>query len=80
MTIIYPEGKPWDLHVTASAGSAVETDTITGLDDHPIVVSNHSGYDMEGSANFEHDDNGCLHNYSGVEDDVFSAFADNDGW
>jgi len=44
------------------------------------VVSNHSGYGYSGSENFEHDDTGAVHNYSGVEDDVFTAYADNHGW
>lgn len=61
-------------------GDAQQSETITGLDERLIVVANHSGYDLEGSENFEHDDAGSVHNYSGVEDDVFSAFAENDGW
>ncbi|MCP8687134.1 hypothetical protein [Marinobacterium sedimentorum] len=48
--------------------------------DEVRVVGNHSGYGYAGSENFEHDDTGALHNYSGVEDDVFTAHADNDGW
>ncbi|GHB02492.1 hypothetical protein ACFFLG_19150 [Shewanella indica] len=44
------------------------------------VVSNHSGYDYAGSENFEHDDTGSIHCYSGVEDDVLSAFAEHEGW
>lgn len=44
------------------------------------VVSNHSGYGYSGSENFEHDDTGAMHNYSGVEDDVFSSFSEHDGW
>lgn len=46
----------------------------------PSVVANHSGYSNLGSENYEHDDTGSIHNYSGVEDDVFSAFAENEGW
>lgn len=44
------------------------------------VISNHSGYDYEGSANYEHDDNGSLHNYSGVVDEFDSAESDHEGW
>jgi len=44
------------------------------------IISNHSGYGCEGGENFEHDDTGCLHNYSGVEDDIFSSYAEHEDW
>lgn len=44
------------------------------------VVSNHSGYYHNGSENFEHDDTGSIHNYSGVEDNVFSTIAEHEDW
>ncbi|MBZ0330997.1 hypothetical protein KZO25_11790 [Halomonas sp. ANAO-440] len=55
-------------------------------DDHPVisegerVIGNHSGYPYSGSENFEHDDTGCILNYSGVEDIIFSSFAENNNW
>ena len=44
------------------------------------VVGNRSGYEYKGSENFEHDDNGSLHNYSGVEDEMNSAEAEHEDW
>lgn len=44
------------------------------------VTGNHSGYPYPGSENFEHDDTGSIINYSGVEDMIFSSFAENEGW
>ncbi|MEX0903278.1 MAG: hypothetical protein WDZ76_11200 [Pseudohongiellaceae bacterium] len=44
------------------------------------VVGNRSGYLKEGSENFEHDDTGDVHNYSGVEDAINSANAEHEGW
>ena len=49
-------------------------------EDEIRIISNHSGYDYKGSENFEHDDNGNIMNYSGVYDDVMSAFAESEGW
>lgn len=48
--------------------------------DEKLVVGNYSGYGYEGSENFEHDDNANLINYSGVEDEVFSALAEHEDW
>ena len=48
--------------------------------DNPLVVGNRSGYGYAGSENFEHDDTGDEMNYSGAEDEMFSAAAENDGW
>lgn len=60
-------------------------DTVT--DTHPEsetgeirVVSNHTGYSHPGGENFEHDDNGSLMNYSGMEDEVYSALATHGDW
>ena len=53
---------------------------LLGNTEEAAVTANHSIYGYKGSENYEHDDTGCIHNYSGVEDDVFSAFADNEGW
>ena len=44
------------------------------------VVGNHSGYGYKGSENFEHDNTGGIHNYSSMEDQVLSAFADHEDW
>ncbi|HBN8522162.1 hypothetical protein ACIUV2_25060 [Pseudomonas aeruginosa] len=44
------------------------------------VVGKLTGYTSKGSDNFEHDDAASQMNYSGVEDDVFSAEAEHDGW
>ncbi len=49
-------------------------------EDSRLVVSNHSGYEYAGAENYEHDDTGSLHNYSGAADEMFSAIAENDGW
>lgn len=53
-----------------------------GYDPHnlKLVTSNHSGYRYEGSENFEHDDTGCIHNYSGVEDEILSSYAEHGDW
>lgn len=48
--------------------------------DEKAVISNYSGYGYNGSENFEHDDTGDIHNYSGVEDDTFSALAEHEDW
>jgi|GEM_PF-3831337 len=48
--------------------------------DEKTVVSNYSGYRYSGSENYEHEDNASVHNYSGVEDDVFSAIAEHEDW
>lgn len=53
--------------------------TGSGKDGVPIV-SNHTGYNYEGSENFEHDNTASQMNYSGVEDDVNNAIADHEGW
>ncbi|QFY88499.1 hypothetical protein D5125_02825 [Magnetovirga frankeli] len=50
-----------------------------GKDREPFI-SNHSGYDYEGSENFEHDDNGAIMNYSGVMDDVYNSIAEHEDW
>jgi hypothetical protein len=42
-------------------------------------ISNHSGYGYKESSNYEHDNTGSIHNYSGVEDMVTEARIDNDG-
>lgn len=44
------------------------------------IVGNHSGYDYSESANFEHDDTGGTHNFSGCEDMVNSANEVHEGW
>jgi len=49
-------------------------------DDAMPIVSNHSGYDYEGSENFEHDGNGAIMNFSGVYDDVYNSFREHEGW
>lgn len=49
-------------------------------EDRPLVVGNQTGYGYSGSENFEHDDTGAAMNYSGCEDEMFSATAEHDGW
>lgn len=44
------------------------------------VLSNHTGYSIEGSENFEHDDTGSIMNYSGVEDDINNALLVHNDW
>lgn len=48
--------------------------------DEKQVVSNNTGYGYEGSENFEHDDTGCLMNYSGCADDMLTAMAEHEDW
>jgi hypothetical protein len=42
--------------------------------------SNHTGYSIEGSENFEHDDTGCASNLSGCVDMVVNAQIEHEGW
>lgn len=51
-----------------------------GPEDALRVVGNHTGYDTPGSENYEHDETGSMMNYSGIEDEMFSAEAEHDGW
>lgn len=44
------------------------------------IVGNYSGYGYKGSENFEHDDTGSQHNYSGAEDEMNSALAEHEDW
>lgn len=44
------------------------------------IVSNHTRYPYREAANFEHDDEGGLMNYLGVEDQVLNAQSEHDGW
>ena len=44
------------------------------------IVSNHSGYGYSESSNFEHDDAGGEHNYSGCEDMMNNANEAHEGW
>lgn len=65
--------------------SPKENSLITSVDEDDSeealrVVGNHTGYATEGSENFEHDDTGAQMNYSGMEDEMFSAEAEHDGW
>jgi hypothetical protein len=50
----------------------------SSLGDEACIVGNHTGY--KGGENYEHDDNGSLMNFSGVEDDMLSAEANHNGW
>jgi len=43
------------------------------------IVFDHTGYGP-GGENFEHDNTGAMMNYSGVADDVYNAFSENEGW
>ena len=49
------------------------------LRDRKQFLANHSGYQYEGSENFEHDDTGAIHNFSGCEDEIVNADADHKG-
>ncbi len=45
------------------------------------LLSNHSGYSgRPGSENWEHDDTGSLHNWSGCYDMVLDPIAEHEGW
>jgi hypothetical protein len=48
-------------------------------DDTPKVLTNHTGYEHDNSANLEHDDTGCQSNYSGCADTLYSAEAEHSG-
>lgn len=72
--------KPFTAAAPERAQGRLVPDQASPHEDSRSVVGNHSGYGHEGAANFEHDDTGGLHNYSGMEDELFSAAADNDGW
>ena len=50
------------------------------FDDDGYIPSNHSIYGYKGSENYEHDDTGCIHNYSACEDMIFDAICEHDGW
>ena len=54
------------------------TQSLTGT--NKGFISNHSGYDHEGSENYEHDDNGDRMNYSGVYDDVINDLSEHEGY
>jgi hypothetical protein len=43
-------------------------------------VSNHSGYSHKGSENWEHDDTGCLMNYSAMDDMMNEPLRIHEGW
>lgn len=64
-TDIIPPGKPL-------------TQSLTGADRG--FISNHSGYDYEGSENYEHDDNGDCMNYSGIYDSVINDLSEHEGY
>lgn len=51
---------------------------LTGGEERAPVVANHSKH--PDGHNYEHDDNGSLMNYSGVEDEMNNAQADHEGW
>ena len=45
------------------------------------LVSNHSGYGgRPGSENWEHDDTGNFHNWSGCYDMMIDPIAEHEGW
>ena len=44
------------------------------------VVANHTAYAYMEAANYEHEGQGAIMNYSGVEDDIFSALAEHEDW
>lgn len=48
--------------------------------DRPAVYADYTGYCRGHSQNWEHEGAGNAMNYSGVYDDVMSAFATNEGW
>lgn len=67
---------PW--HSARGPAARVGTKLEARNEGEVRVISNYTGY--AGGANFEHDDTGGLMNYSGSEDEIFSAVADHDGW
>ena len=44
------------------------------------ILSNHTHYTAPGSENWEHDNSGDLHNYSGCHDEMLNAIAVDRGW
>ena len=48
--------------------------------DNELIVANHSGYGYDDSSNYEHDDTGDIHNYSGCQDIIWSAESEHCGW
>jgi hypothetical protein len=49
-------------------------------EDLPVVIINHTGYGHNNSANWEHDNTGCISNYSGCADIMLSAEAEHADW
>ncbi|WP_296697982.1 hypothetical protein [Thiocapsa sp. UBA6158] len=66
-------------HFQEEADKLEEKEKLEPLSEHR-VVGNRSGYNYRGSENFEHDDTGSIHNFSGVEDEIESAYAEHEGW
>lgn len=60
--------------------SLVSSEDKNASEDSLKVVGNHTGYNTPGSENYEHDDTGSQMNYSAMEDEMFSADAEHDGW
>jgi hypothetical protein len=44
------------------------------------LVGNHTGYQVRGSENWEHDDTGAASNFSGCYDLVLDPIAEHEGW
>ena len=57
-----------------------DNQTVVGGQEKKPYISNYTVYGYDGSQNFEHDDTGCLMNYSGCEDDVFNAISEHEDW
>lgn len=55
-------------------------DSIISISGDVNLVTNHTSYDYSEAANFEHDTNASIINYSGCVDMVFNAFAENECW
>ncbi|MDO6838504.1 hypothetical protein Q4602_03390 [Paraglaciecola chathamensis] len=48
-------------------------DPLLLVEDLPSIVTNHTGYPLGNSANWKLDDTGCVSNYSGCQDMMWSA-------
>lgn len=54
--------------------------TILGKEEKKPIISNHTGYNYEGSENYEHDNTGDLMSLSEMEDEFNNAQSEHEGW
>lgn len=70
---------PEENESTCSELSCIQDGKSSAIRDRKPFLANHSGYPYEGSENFEHDDTGSIHNFSGCLDEIVNAEADHNG-